>query len=65
MAEEAGLAYELAPVDTRGRFIGEVYNRQRLRSAPDYLAPAVFETIKARPGAAARQPRASAATDRH
>ena len=46
-----------------GAFIEATYNRQRLHSALDYLAPAEFEAQDQRPGAAAQQPLAAAATD--
>ena len=44
-------------------FIDHFYNRERLHSALDYLAPTVFEAIHSRPGAAAQQPQAPATTD--
>lgn len=46
-----------------GEFIEQVCNQQRLHSALDYLAPAEFEAQSRWPGAAARQPLATAATD--
>jgi transposase InsO family protein len=49
----ADLAHARAAI---GDFLEQIYNRQRLHSALDYLSPTEFETRPASPRAAAQQP---------